>query len=223
MSFAIAEYDNKGRDIVLAADRRWTRLNDGSLEIDDSGLKCIDLSRNTAVAFTGHAEVMAKIIAELYEDSSLAEAPEKDCLKRLLQRESHHLPMSTLEIARHLDQIIPKQRTLSGELLDVSAILAGRVRRRPMMYFWSKERKWAGEANSYGQSSRVRSLPKEAPIGSEIQKGIDNILDSRRGTVAGRIDKTIAFLERHSEVQSVGGGCVLLRLSHGFRCQLTAA
>lgn len=215
MSFAVAEYDRKGKDILVATDRRWVcgTVHNYIVQSDD-GLKSIDLNSETAIAFTGRAKVMARVMSKLYDNPSLFSAPYTDVLKRL-EAKPHELVLSSREIVERLGHIIPKALAFCGIDLECSVILAGRVGRELGMYWWAEDNEWKGTPNRYSQFRRVRTLPPEAPRGSALQKQADQILDGHGGA-ATRIRRVVEFFSNHEDVRSVGGGCILRRYSRGF-------
>jgi len=215
MSFAIAEYDNGGKDILVATDRRWVSGTTGSYTIvDDKGLKSIDLNKSMAIAFTGQAQIMAEIVGRLYQDPSLLQFSHRDALKRLEER-SHSLDMNLGEIVTCLDEIVPRSLDTLGIGYNLSIILAGNSGKDLVMYGWSKETKWRGKPNFYGEYRRIRTLPPEAVLGTVLQKRADQILDGHGGT-AFRIRCVVKFFSEQNPMGSVGGGCIMRRFSQGF-------
>lgn len=215
MSFAIAEYDRKGKDILLVTDRRWVCGTIGNYIVQsDDSLKSIDLNSEAAIAFTGRAKIMACVISKLYDDPPLFSEPYIDVLKRL-EAKPHKLALSSHEIVGRLDRIIPDALAFCGIDLGCSVILAGKFNQELVMYWWAKKNEWKGTPNRYSQHCRVRTLPSEATRGSALQKQTDQILDGH-GKPAARIRRVVEFLSNHEDVRSVGGGCVMRRCSKGF-------
>lgn len=216
MSFAVAEYDNGGKDILVATDKRWVSGPTGNYTVtDDGGLKSIDLNRDAAIAFTGQARIMAEIASRLYQDPSLLQFPHRDALKRLEAR-PHSLDMNLGEIVTCLDELIPRSLDTLGIGYNLSVILAGDSGKDLVMYGWSKETNWRGKPNFYGEYCRIRTLPPEAVLGTALQKRADQILDGH-GKPAARIRRVVKFFSGQNPMGSVGGGCIMRRFSRGFR------
>lgn len=215
MSFAIAEYVNRRRDIVMAADGRWINEDGGIYSIvDDAGLKSIDLGPCMAVAFTGHARVMAEIVRDLYDDQSLLDLPHRNALK-LLEAKPHNLASSMETVVTDLNSIVPRVLNRLGPGYRLSMTLAGRGEHGLTMYSWAEETRWIGRENPLTASSRLRTLPPEAAIGTAIQKRVDMVLDGH-GTARQRIQRAVRLMGDSNEVRSVGGECVFRLFSKRF-------
>lgn len=215
MSFAIAEYIKHGKDIIIATDSRWVSGSLGSYVIeDDNGLKNLDLGPKAAIAFTGHARAMAEIMRDLYDDDSLLDAPQRDALKRLESR-PHDLGLDLGSIVSRLNEIIPHKLCVLGAGYQLSVILAGIVDDMPTMYWWAEETHWEARENPVNANPRVRTLPPEATLGSALQQHADQILDGH-GSPAARIRRTVKFFSNRTDVESVGGGCVMRQYSKDF-------
>lgn len=216
MSFAVAEYAKSGRDIVIGVDRRWVSGPDGAYVVDcDDGVKSIDLNEHAGIAFTGNSEVIAEVVVRLYADRELLTSPRRDILAVLEQR-PHSLELDLLEVATTLDEIVPSVMAACDEGSAFSAILAGSTRREALMFWYAEETEWRCRPSRYEDYRRVRTLPSEAKTGSALQLSVDTILNGH-GPSEDRIRRAMAFLEAHAA--SVGGGCLLRKLSGGFKRQ----
>ena len=211
----MAYYDRKGKDIVVATDRRWVCGAVGNYSVcSDDGVKSAVIARNVAIAFTGHAEVMARIVGCLFDDPSLAEKPHTEALVRL-EAAPREIPCGVDGIVERLNDVVPKGYAATGSDLDCSVIVAGDLGDGPTMFWWAEDTEWKGEQNKYSDFLRVRVLPKGVLSKQAVWKRADTILDGH-GPVVPRIQRVVKFLSESKDVQSVGGGCVIRRYSKGF-------
>ena len=216
MSFAIGIFDKRGKDILLGVDRRWVDGDVGNYTIrTDCGTKSIALNKRTALAFTGHAEVIAKIVSRLYNDKTL-EQEGIDVLKELEQSRAR-LSKPSIEIEKRLNSIIPDVWREYNEYCDLSVIMAGRISRKPVIVWWAAESDWKGKRNWYGEEASIQTFPKEVVRGSPIYNEAEGMFKNFGWSPRDRIIRTLNFLAAQPSIQSVSNSCIIRRLSRGFR------
>ena len=219
MSFAIGMFDKNGQDVILGVDQRWVDGEAGRFTLlKDAGLKSIDLNAGSALAFTGHAKLMAEIIGRLYDDDSLfSDAPHKyiNVLEEVERRE-YPLKGTTSDFEQLINEIVPDVRREYDDRYRLSLILTGKINEELVIVWWAEESNWLGNRNTYDRDTPyIATLPPEAPCNSSQYNETHSILGGRESPEV-RIKHAVGFLAGHATIQSVSNSCILRRFSKQF-------
>jgi hypothetical protein len=217
MSFAIGIFDADGKDLIVATDRRWV---DGALGnyrvLTNVAVKNIRLNQQNALAFTGHTEIIAKVIAGLYGVNVCVGITAEKILDKI-EEDALTMKGRTDAIERRLNAVIPEVMAGYDERYGLSVILAGVVKKQPEIVWWARNGAWEGHHNSYGEDPYIATMPPEAKCDSPLYKKAHGILHEFDVLASERIKRAVEALSSDPSVQSVSGTFLMRRASRGFK------
>jgi len=213
MTLILAVVDDK--DVVVAADGRMTREDETVLA--EQVLKTVRLNDRLCVAFSGKTEYIRKVLSRLgvspipSDHRRLMEAWEDSGQElRIGYQKAQHA------ITKEVQKIVSEVGIERAKKMSVNALLASRVKGKPVLCFWGPDNKWSPCEKKGPKFEMVWAgkVPQTAKAFSQfvalVKAGIE-----RQDVRSGLVD-AIRFAAEANDYKVINGNVSIRSLLTGF-------